>query len=273
MQRTQFVAASVLAAALLVPSVSSAQTVDIQVQIKSLMEQIQALQMQLKTLIASSTALKINDIVRVKMDGDMMPPGQFGKEMCMTFARDLQVGSQGEDVRKLQELLLKDPESGFRAKATGFFGPLTSSALARFQMKMGIATSTDGRVGPITRGFFERRCGNGFEHMVRGASVHGEIMSVSGSTMTVGEPGDDDARIVSWNASTTIRVLATATSSPTAGSASDLVAGKQVIVEGIKNADGTLTAKLIVVGVPRKPERKNVEFKLKMRDGRIEFEN
>jgi peptidoglycan hydrolase-like protein with peptidoglycan-binding domain len=52
--------------------------------------------------------------------------------------------------------------SGFSGAATGFFGPLTLRALVRFQGEFGIASSSSaGSVGPLTRGFFQRQCGNG----------------------------------------------------------------------------------------------------------------
>lgn len=90
-----------------------------------------------------------------------MPPGQFGKTVCITLLRDLKQGSQGDDVKKLQDLLAQDPQAGFNASSTGFFGSLTAKALIRFQMAHGIATSTAGIAGPLTRGFFERSCGKG----------------------------------------------------------------------------------------------------------------
>ena len=94
-----------------------------------------------------------------------MSPGQMGKMVCLRLVRDLRVGAQGDDVRKLQELLAQDPSVGFTASSTGFFGPMTAKALMRFQMNNGIASSTDGRVGTLTRGFFQRACGKGLEMM------------------------------------------------------------------------------------------------------------
>lgn len=89
------------------------------------------------------------------------PPGQMGKMACIALTRDLKVGSQGDDVRKLQDLLHDDDSAGFTASSTGFFGPMTAKAMARFQMHNGIASTTTGIVGRLTRGFFERACGKG----------------------------------------------------------------------------------------------------------------
>lgn len=96
--------------------------------------------------------------------GQFTPSGQMGKMACITLNRNLGIGSRGDDVKSLQELLSEDPEDGFTAGATGFFGPLTAKALMHFQMNNGIASTTDGSVGPLTRGFFERRCGKGLGH-------------------------------------------------------------------------------------------------------------
>ncbi|MEK7604619.1 MAG: peptidoglycan-binding domain-containing protein [Patescibacteria group bacterium] len=90
-----------------------------------------------------------------------LPPGQVGKMMCIDLMRNLNVGSQGEDVRKLQELLATDPDAGFTGSSTGYYGPRTLEAMKRFQMKHEIASSSTGFVGPMTRGFLNRKCGRG----------------------------------------------------------------------------------------------------------------
>ena len=92
-----------------------------------------------------------------------MPPGQYGKMMCIKLERNLGLGSQGDDVRKLQDMLRDDDSVGFTASSTGFFGPMTLKAMMRFQMNNGIASSATGAVGPLTRGFFERACGKGLD--------------------------------------------------------------------------------------------------------------
>lgn len=92
-----------------------------------------------------------------------LPPGQVGKMACITLSRNLGLGSRGDDVKKLQEMLAEDSESDFHAVPTGFFGPLTAKAMMRFQTHHGIASSTTGYIGPLTRGFFERRCGRGLD--------------------------------------------------------------------------------------------------------------
>lgn len=254
--KAKIIIAGLMVAAVTAPAFSSAQTVEVQAQ--SLIAQIQALQLQLKALIASSTQ-GLSGSVKPMMNNDgMMAPGQFAKAMCVELKRDLRHGSQGEDVRKLQEMLRTDPEIGFNAKATGFFGPLTARAMANFQSRMGIASSTDGRVGPLTRGFFQRKCGNGLDDdMMKGAAVRGEIIASSASSVTV-KNTENESRVVNITASTTIHVLATATSAPSVGSIADLGVGKMVMANGEKNADDSINARLIVVGaLPPLPPKDN----------------
>ncbi len=103
-----------------------------------------------------------------------MSPGQYGKMMCIKLERNLGLGSEGDDVKKLQDLLKQDPSTGFTASSTGHFGPMTAKAMAFFQMHNGIASSTTGAVGTLTRGFFDRACGKGLDndHMMMGSTTH-----------------------------------------------------------------------------------------------------
>jgi peptidoglycan hydrolase-like protein with peptidoglycan-binding domain len=48
------------------------------------------------------------------------------------LAKDLGLGSKGNDVLEAQKLLASDPTT-FKAKPTGFFGPLTQEAIKKFQ--------------------------------------------------------------------------------------------------------------------------------------------
>ena len=64
-----------------------------------------------------------------------------------TFTCPLVVGSTGSDVTALQQILV---QQGFlNTTATGFFGPLTAAASAKFQTAHGIEAL--GWVGPKTR--------------------------------------------------------------------------------------------------------------------------
>ena len=84
----------------------------------------------------------------------VIPPGQAVR---ISIGRDLAIGSSGDDVRALQELLLK--EGVYPAGLiTGFFGELTKQAVIRFQEKYaaeilvpaGLAQGS-GFVGSMTR--------------------------------------------------------------------------------------------------------------------------
>ncbi len=231
-------------AALMLPLAASAQTsVSLEAQVKSLMSQIQTLQMQLKTLLASSSPSGRP----IQMDKEHVAPGQIGKQMCITLNRNLRVGAQGEDVRKLQEMLAQDPEAGFKGKVTGFYGPLTANAMAKFQMRLGIASTTDGTVGAMTRGFFERSCGRGLGMDKPVADVAGTISASSASSITV-QTKDGSSRIVNVTASTSIQVI-TPPMPPTLGTIADLTVGKMIRAEGLPQADGSLTARQIKVGI------------------------
>jgi len=258
----KIIAGAIVVAAML-PILASAET-DVATQMQSLLSQIQALQLQLKNLVASSSVG-----VMMKRDGENTPPGQVAKTMCIQLARNLRAGMSGDDVRSLQEMLREDKENGFNAQATGFFGPLTARAMAKWQMRMGIAAKSDGAVGPLTRGYFERTCGKGLGKMDDDADksrkVAGEITAVAISSITI-KSGNGDSRVVNITASTTIQVYSAATSTPTTGTMADLTVGKRASAMGTPNADGSLTALEIRVGMgveitsPPKPLIKMLKF-------------
>jgi len=81
----------------------------------------------------------------------------FAEKKAPLFSQNLKIGSRGDEVRRLQNLLIKEgvyPEK----LATGFFGPLTRMAVIKFQEKyadeilkpLGLTSGT-GFVGPRTR--------------------------------------------------------------------------------------------------------------------------
>lgn len=65
-----------------------------------------------------------------------------------TIDRQLSIGMSGADVTILQTFLAKDNTIYPQGIISGYFGPLTQSAVSNFQARNGIATV--GRVGPIT---------------------------------------------------------------------------------------------------------------------------
>jgi len=249
----KYLVGSAIAFALL-PGIALAQsTTDIQSQIQALLSQIQALQQQLHTLVASSTHA---DAAGPWMMGSTtptgIPPGQAGKAACITLTRNLAIGSHGDDVKSLQQLLGEDPQNGFTASATGFFGPLTAHAMMLFQMRMGIASTTTGTVGPLTRGFFQRHCGDGLGNgqggegdMMQGR-LTGTISALSATSITL--ENDGKSIVVNITASTSIQVFAGTSTPPTVGSVSDLTVGQRAAADGPRNQDGSMQAVHIMVG-------------------------
>lgn len=70
------------------------------------------------------------------------------------FTRDLRLGMEGDDVRKLQEILIakatgQSAQELARVGVTGYFGPLTKRALIEFQTAQLLNPAT-GEMGIIT---------------------------------------------------------------------------------------------------------------------------
>ncbi|MFY9462445.1 MAG: peptidoglycan-binding protein [Candidatus Sungiibacteriota bacterium] len=76
-------------------------------------------------------------------------PAPVAPAVSATFGSDLALGSRGDDVTRLQQLLASDPSIYPEGSVTGYFGSLTVKAVRAFQAKYGI--SQLGRVGPATR--------------------------------------------------------------------------------------------------------------------------
>ena len=80
----------------------------------------------------------------------------FSRRICsMNINRSLFLGSRGDDVRAFQEFLIE--EGRLSATATGYFGPMTRSALVSYQASAGI--SPVGIAGPLTREHIRAKCG------------------------------------------------------------------------------------------------------------------
>ncbi len=81
-------------------------------------------------------------------------PRHFVDPPAPPITRTLVTGSVGADVRRLQEILARDPEVYPEGLVTGRFASLTLAAVKRFQVKHGIAKPGVlgyGVVGPATR--------------------------------------------------------------------------------------------------------------------------
>ena len=143
------------------PLLASAATLsDLFAQLESLLSQIRILQQQ--SVATSSEPVMCTMEVKQCPDGSYVgrsgPKCEFApcdggappSLVCPQILRSLSQGSTGEDVRGLQAYL--------GVLQTGYFGPLTASAVMKFQAEEGL--SPVGIVGPLTRAAFARRCGN-----------------------------------------------------------------------------------------------------------------
>lgn len=117
-----------LAAALFVGSTAQAATAE------ELQAQITALLAQISQLQGGSSAASTG---------------------CYAFTRDLTLGSSGADVTALQGYLAS--KGMFSATATGFFGPLTKTAVSAWQTANGVAPAA-GYFGAVSRAKFASTC-------------------------------------------------------------------------------------------------------------------
>src|SRR4051812_16939917 len=98
-----------------------------------------------------------------------VPPPEQSPRVCGLLSRNLSRGSQGDDVRGLQEFLLRD--GYLQASATGYFGPMTARAVSQWQSAEGIQRV--GAFGPLSRARLKIRCGG-----------NGDLLSVSPNSGT-----------------------------------------------------------------------------------------
>ena len=145
------VAVVFIAGGSVLPFSASAQTSGtIQTQIQELLARITALTDQMKALQGGANATSTG---HAQIDFAFSQPG---RRICSVLNRNLAAGTRGDDVQSLQEFL--SGEGFFTANATGYFGPITAQAVARWQSSQGI--SAVGMVGPLTRARIQVWCGN-----------------------------------------------------------------------------------------------------------------
>jgi len=134
------------AASFFAPSASALTADEIQVQIKELLAKISELTKQLNILQGQNTTPSVVS--------DTMP---MKHRICgaIPLARNLTQGTQGDDVRGLQEFL--STEGYLSANATGYFGPMTAQAVAKWQASQGV--SAVGSFGPMSRERVKVWCG------------------------------------------------------------------------------------------------------------------
>lgn len=106
-------------------------------------------------IAARAAGVKLTDEIEDELGTALLSPSGTVPAGTATFTRDLTIGSQGTDVSMLQAFLIAEAsgpatEALLAAGATGYFGPITQSALAEYQAKVGISP-TSGYFGPLTR--------------------------------------------------------------------------------------------------------------------------
>lgn len=117
--------------ALVLPIVTSAQTTNSTVDLQALIQQLQT---QVQSLRAQIVDLKA-EVQSVKLE--------------LKFSRALAQGSTGDDVKQLQEFLKNFTGAYPDGLVTGYYGPLTATAVKKFQEQNGIESV--GVVGPKTQ--------------------------------------------------------------------------------------------------------------------------
>lgn len=166
------------------PVLASADTLsDLQAQIEALLSQVRALQAQIlqvqdgtdtPQVVACTQEAKIcpdgSAVGRTgprcefaACPGDATNPSPSSGTLCPTLYRTLGRGTSGDDVANLQQFL-KDSGVYF-SDVTGFFGPLTETAVQRWQASHGVVSDGDasstgwGVVGARTRSWISQSCG------------------------------------------------------------------------------------------------------------------
>ena len=165
---------AIIAAFLLTPLFASAQTAEeLNAQAQALLQQIAQLQQQMNALQGgggTTGATPINPtppssptspaVVRAGTEG-------VDSSTCPQIGRVLKMGISGDDVRRLQQYLARDPALYPEATVSGYYGGLTQAAVQRWQTKYNIvgsgtpASTGYGVVGPRTAAAIALLCTTG----------------------------------------------------------------------------------------------------------------
>ena len=127
-------------------SPATAQAKNSSLSISGLIEMLISLE-----IIPADKADAARELASGQADDDATDNSDVTKRTCAygQFKKALALGSEGDDVTQLQELLAEDGDIYPEGKVTGYFGPLTEKAVKRYQEKYGI--DQVGIVGPQTR--------------------------------------------------------------------------------------------------------------------------
>jgi len=123
-------------------------------------QSLDSLQTQLQQLLAKIADLT-NQLNVLKAQENASPNAASGlstsyrHRICNILYRNISQGVSGNDVASLQEFL-RD-QGYFSGNVTGYYGPVTGGALARWQASQGLEAV--GVVGPLTRERIKKWCG------------------------------------------------------------------------------------------------------------------
>lgn len=133
---------------------------DLQKLVQDLVKQVQALQQQVAALqgeLGKQSGPQVTPIgetpITSGVPGGVSSAPAVAEATPPEIARYLSRGASGDDVRKLQEFLAKDKNVYPGGLITGYFGPLTETAVKRWQEKYGIEPV--GVIGPKTIAKFQ----------------------------------------------------------------------------------------------------------------------
>jgi peptidoglycan hydrolase-like protein with peptidoglycan-binding domain len=260
--------AGVMVGVALIPLAASAQSVtDLQSQIKTLMSQIKVLQEKIHSIHDSATTTvgddRSNQSVDITADQHNNDNQGTSPMNCPELKRDLSIGSRGDDVRAIQGVLAQDPTI-FAGTTTGFFGTETAKGMMRFQKKFGIASSSTGFVGKLTREFFGKKCPPAITKSTNGGKnersmdtrrrVSGGVVSAnSGTTLSI-TAMDGSTKTVNLTVNTVFLKWVGTTSPVVVAVASDVTVGSFIIVEGREVSMGVFTATTVRIGFPMPPK-------------------
>jgi peptidoglycan hydrolase-like protein with peptidoglycan-binding domain len=115
-----------------------------------------------QTLSADELIKKIEELrtMVTSLEQQIQGISSLRQEIRFELNRFLQEGATGDDVKQLQEYLGLDSEIYPEGLITGFYGPLTSAAVKRFQERHGI--DAIGIMGPLTRAKIQQLFDDGF---------------------------------------------------------------------------------------------------------------
>lgn len=133
---------------------ASALTIEeIQSQLKELLGKVATLTAQMNQLKSQGAPAQTVQATPIGVVGS----SGYSHRVCALLNRNLSQGMSGDDVRGMQEFL--QGEGFLAASPTGYFGPITAQAIAKWQAKEGLAQA--GVFGPMSRERIKRWCGGG----------------------------------------------------------------------------------------------------------------